>query len=146
MKYKTLPLEVQKVFNDCGASICIINLWLHNTESTNGVFINRDEQVWYNEEEICSCYRKQAVKKLLKLDNGSAPKWIKRQLNIKKYCEKKKIKQADYYFTCEMLNANRIVKGSTRGINPDYDETIQMERFFNVGTSNKGVNNERLSA
>ena len=127
---KYLPLEVQKVANECGASICIVNLWLHNTDSVNGVFINGDEQQWFNEEPICSCYRKSIVKELLKLENGNAPKWIKRQHNIKKHCAKKGIKQSDYYFTYEMLNADRIVKGSTKGINPDYDDMIQMERFF----------------
>ena len=138
--HKLLPLEVQKVSSECSASLCIINLWLHNTDSVNGVFINGDGQIWYPEESICTCYRKQAVKELLKLENGNAPKWIKRQNSIKKHNEKKGIKQADGYFTYEMLNADRMVKGSTRGINPDYDESIQMERFFNTNTKKQGVN------
>ena len=138
--HKLLPLEVQKVMNDCGASICIVNLWLHNTGSINGAFINGDGQIWYNEEDICSCYRKTAVKDYLQLESGSAPKWIRRQNNIKKYNIKKGIKQADGYFTFEMLNAERMVKGSTRGINPDRDESIQMERFFNTNTKKQGVN------
>ena len=139
----TLPLSVQKVMNDCGASICIINLWLHNTDSVNGVFINGDGQIWYNEEDICTCYRKLPVKKLLKLENGNAPRWIKRQHSIKNHCKKKGIKQADGYFTYEMLSADRMVKGSTRGINPDHDESIQMERFFNTNTKKQGVNDEK---
>lgn len=143
MMHKRLPLEVQRVTNECDASICIVNLYLHNTEYETEGFINGDGQVWFNEEAICTCYRKQSVKELLKLENGNAPKWIKRQHNIKKYNIKKGIQQADGYFTFEMLNADRMVKGSTRGINPDYDESIQIERFFNTKTKNTGVNNEK---
>ena len=138
-----LPLEVQRVANDCGGSICILNLYLHNTEYETEGLINGDSQIWYPEEPICTCYRKQSVKELLQLENGNAPGWIKRQNNIKKHNIKKGIKQADGYFTYDMLNADRMVKGSTRGINPDYNEDIQLNRFLNTKTKNIGVNDEK---
>lgn len=135
-----LPVEVQKVANECSASICIINLYLSNPDYESMGFINGDGQIWYNEESICTCYRKSVVKELLSLENGNAPKWIKRQHTIKKWNQKKGIKQSDYYFTYEMLNAERMIKGSTRGINPDHDESIQLNRFFNTQAKNTGVN------
>ena len=125
---KHLPPEVQKVADLCSAPLCVIN---------------GTDTLWYPEEEICSCSRKVAVKDFLALDDGSAPKWIKRQHTIKKHTIKKGIKQAGGYFTYEMLNADRMVKGATRGINPDYDESIQMERFFNTNTKKQGVNDEK---
>ena len=143
-KIKTLSLDVQKVISECDASICIVNLWLHNSDGANGVFINGDNQIWFPEETICTCYRKAPVKELLRLEDGTAPKWIKRQNNIKKYNVKKGINQVDGYFTYEMLNADRMVKGSTRGINPDYDESIQMERFFNTNAKKQGVNDGKV--
>ena len=137
---KSLPLEVLKVAELCSAPLCIVYLCRGNTEAGNRRVISSNGDIWYPEEAICSCYRKQSVKQYLNLENGNAPKWVKRQHNIKKYCEKKGIKQADGYFTFEMLNAERMVKGSTRGINPDRDESIQMERFFNTNTKKQGVN------
>ncbi len=138
--YSNLPLEVQKVAELCSAPLCIVYLYLGSTEAGNGGIISCNGDIWYPEEAICSCYRKQSIKRYLHLENGNAPKWIKRQHNIKKYCENKGTRQADGYFTYEMLNADRMIKGSTKGINPDFNESIQMERFFSVGASSKGVN------
>ncbi len=117
-----LPKEVADVARGCGAPIC--TLWMnHFSESIeNG---DLKSPIWYPDEDICSCYRKSAVKDYLKLENGSAPKWIRRQHNIKK-----KSKKRDYFFTYEMLNAPRPVQGNTQGINPDMDETHQTKRFF----------------
>ena len=137
----SLPLEVRKVTELCSAPLCIVYLCRGSTEAGNRGIISSNGDIWYPEEAICSCYRKQSIKHYLNLENGNAPKWIKRQQNIKKYCEKKGIKQADGYFTYEMLNADRMIKGSTKGINPDYDEDIQMERFFNTTSKSKGINN-----
>lgn len=135
-----LPSEVRKVAELCSAPICVVYLHHTSTNAGNMGTNYNDGAIWYPEEAICSCYRKSAVKNYLNTHDGSAPKWIKRQHNIKKHNIKKGIKQADGYFTYEMLNANRIVKGSTRGVNPDYDESIQINRFFNTNTKNIGVN------
>ena len=127
---KTLSPEVYKVAELCSAPICIVNEWLHCREAGKIGVICSSGQIWFSEEAICTCYRKASVQKLLQLNNGTMPKWIKRQHNIKKHFEKKGT-TSDYYFTLEMLNADRTVKGSTRGINPDVDESIQLKRFFN---------------
>jgi len=125
-----LPLEAKKVAELCSAPICIVNQGNTSLDGDNKDIKTINSAIWYPEEAICSCYRKVAVQNYLNLDNGTAPKWIKRQHSIKKHNVKKGIKQSDGYFTFEMLNANRIIKGNTKGINPHYDESIQLERFF----------------
>ena len=117
-----LPKEVADVARGCGAPICI----LHYNHFSKGI---KDRGIkspmWYPDEDICSCYRKSAVKDYLHLEDGNAPKWIRRQHNIKR-----KSKKRDYFFTYAMLDASRNIQGNTQGINPDVDEVPQLKRFF----------------
>jgi len=140
-KLKTLSKEAYRAAERCNAPICIVNLWLHSQYAINGGVNCSDGQVWYPDEDICECYRKAAVKKLLNLESGTAPKWIRRQHNIKKHW-KKKGEIPNLYFTFEMLNANRMVKGSTKGLSPDVDESIQLKRYFKCEAENGGTNCE----
>lgn len=117
-----LPKEVSDVARGCGAPICILHYkhFSHNIKDGG-----MKSPIWYPDEDICSCYRKGAVKEYLRLGDGNAPKWIRRQHNIKH-----KSRKRDYFFTYEMLNANRNIQGNTQGINPDMDEAPQIQRFF----------------
>ncbi len=117
-----LPKELSDTARKCGAPICMLHYYHFSEDIKSGGI---ESPIWYPDEEICSCYRKSAVKDYLKLENGSAPKWIKRQHNIQK-----KSKKRDYFFTFEMLNASRNIHGNTQGINPDKDVIPQLERFF----------------
>ncbi len=110
--------ELQDIKDKCGASICILDN-------------QRGNQIWYPEEGICTCYRKNIVKVELGLENGSAPKWIKKQHIITKHLTKKGIRQAPYFFTLEMLEQDvRVVRGATKGINPDGDIEAQLDVFL----------------
>ena len=140
-KLKTLSKEAYRVAERCNAPICIVNLWLHSQYAENRGANYSDGQIWYPDEDICECYRKKAIIELLKLENGSAPKWIKRQHNIKKHWNKKG-ELPNLYFTFEMLNANRMVKGSTKGLSPEVEESMQLKRFFKWEADNGGVNCE----
>ncbi len=128
-KLKTLSKEGYRVARECEAPICIVDVWLYSYFARNGGVNRSYEQIWYPDETICTCYRKKPIQKLLNLKEGSAPKWIRRQRNIKRHWQQKG-KQPNFYFTYEMLNANRIVRGSTKGLNPDTDKAIQLARYF----------------
>lgn len=117
-----MTTKLKKISDNCGATFCLIaGNW----------------DYWHPEETICRCYRKKVVQEEYGLPNGKAPKWIKTQERIAKYCKEKYGKQAPYAFTYEMLDQDeRVVKGSTKGINVDYDIEEQVERFFNTKSGN----------
>ena len=117
-----LPKEVADVARKCGAPICTLHINHFSESIKNG---GLKAPMWYPDEDICSCYRKNAVKDYLDLKNGNAPKWIRRQRNIKN-----KSRKRDYFFTHDMLNASRPIHGNTQGISPDIDEISQMKRFM----------------
>ena len=123
-----LPEEVAETARKCEAPICIIyHDYMAQRAKEGGANASNEleSMIWYPDEEICTCYRKRAVKKYLGLKNGNAPKWIRRQRNIKR-----KARSNDYYFTYEMLTAKRPVFGTTKGLNPEVDRKIQLNRFF----------------
>ncbi len=126
--FTTLPSSVRAVADKCSAPLCIVHQHYINTNTGNGG-INH-ALPWFPDEEICSCYRKKAVQNYLHFENGTAPLWITRQHNIAKYVKKKGLNNEHHYFTYEMLCADRIIKGSTKGINPDKEPDVQFARFF----------------
>ena len=120
-----LPEEVADVARGCGAPICIVHMAYMSGDPRNCDFKRANGGIWYPDEEICSCFRKKAVKEWLGLEDGEAPKWIKRQRNIAK-----KAKRNDLYFTAEMLNVEGSLKGTAKGIDPDRDEEEQIAAWF----------------
>jgi hypothetical protein len=138
--------EAIRATKDCNGSICIGEVFKNAETIKNGGLIDSKSLneliaeanknfVWYPDDGICTCYRKKSVQKLLNLDNGTAPKWIRRQFNIKK-----KSKKREYFFTFEMLSTEtRKVGYGTKGLSADHDLDKQLERFFKNG----GNDNEK---
>lgn len=128
-KSESLEKRIKDISDNCGATFCML--------AGNDFY-------WHPEETICRCYRKKAVQEYLGLKNGKAPDWIKAQERISEYCSKKYKRQAPYAFTYDMLDQNiRVIKGSTKGVDVDYDIDMQIDRFFNTSsTSTEGENYE----
>ena len=112
---ENLPEDVAAVARNCDAPICTVRVKIFPTERT----------IWYPGEPVCRCYRKAAVKKWLGLENGSAPLWVRRQLNISK-----KPKYPEHYYTYEMLIYKGCIGGRTKGIDPNRPEEDQVASFF----------------
>lgn len=86
-------------FNTCSAPLCPLD----NESMEHGI--------WYSDEEVCKVLR---FARLM---------WIRNQKKIQR-----KSKDDSTYYTVEMINRKIIIRGGVMGINPNRDNTKELEQ------------------
>lgn len=98
VKEITKPEDCPK-WDTCSAPICPLG-------------DNKQNYIWYPDEEICSKHK---------------PQFVKTQKKIVK-----KTKDINKYFTFDMLNRDMVVTGGMVGLDPDKEEKNQLMRWLKI--------------
>ena len=108
-----MPCKECRYFNNCAATLCPLDK-------------NIETRIWFPDEEICK-----------NREYANFP-FVKTQKKIAK-----RTRNREHFYTFEMLNRNMRVTSAIKGIDPDKEGMVGIERWFRIHPKSKSISAEK---